>query len=69
MKKHHKEYREHLAEIWPEVFKRPLLTNGNGITTAWKRVGKLSRDNTKAMELILEEVLAKNVSLSLHHSF
>ena len=34
-----------------------------------KRVGRVSRDNTKAKELILEEDLAKNVSLSLHKSF
>ena len=29
----------------------------------------MSRDNTKARELILEEDLANNVSLSLHNSF
>ena len=29
----------------------------------------MSRDNTKARELILEEDLAKNVSLSLHNFF
>ena len=29
----------------------------------------MSRDNTKAMELTLEEDLAKNVSLSLHNTF
>ena len=29
----------------------------------------MSRDNTKARESILEEVLAKNMSLSLHKSF
>ena len=29
----------------------------------------MSRDNTKAREPILEEDLAKNVSLSLHNSF
>ena len=29
----------------------------------------MSRDNTKARESILEEDLAKNVSLSLHNSF
>ena len=29
----------------------------------------MSRDNNKARELILEEDLAKNVSLSLHNSF
>ena len=39
------------------------------ITTGWKRVGRVSRDNTKARESILEEDLAKNVSLSLHNSF
>ena len=32
-------------------------------------VGRVSRDNTKARESILEEDLAKNVSLSLHKSF
>ena len=49
--------------------KRPLLTHRNAITTGWKRVSRVSRDNTKARELILEEDLAKNVSLSLHNSF
>ena len=41
----------------------------NAITTGWKRVGSVSRDNTKARESILEEDLAKNVSLSLQNSF
>ena len=69
MRKHQKEYRQFQAEIGPEAFKRPLLTHQNVITTGWKRVGKMSRDNTKARELILEEDLAKNVRLSLHNSF
>ena len=69
MEKHQKEYRQLLAEIGPEVFKRPLLTHCNAVTTGWKRVGRVSRDNTKARESILEENLAKNVSLSLHNSF
>ena len=53
----------------PEAFKRPLLTHRNAITTGWKRAVKVSRNNTKARESILEEDLAKNVSLSLHKSF
>ena len=69
MKKHRKEYRQFLAEIGPEAFKRPLLTHRNAITMSWKRVVRVSRDNTKARESILEEDLAKNVSLSLHNSF
>ena len=69
IKKHRKEYRQFLAEIGPEAFKRPLLTHRNAITTGWKRVGRVSRDNTKAIESILEEDLAKNVSLNLHNSF
>ena len=32
-------------------------------------MGRVSRDNTKARESILEEDLAKKVSLSLHNSF
>ena len=69
MKKHQKEYRQFLAEIGPEAFKRPLLTNRNAITTGWRRVGRVSRDNTKVRELMLEKDLAKNVSLSLYKSF
>ena len=69
MKKYQKEYRQFLAEIGPEAFKIPLLTHRNAITTGWKRVGRVSRDNTKARESILKEDLAKNVSLSLHNSF
>ena len=69
MKLHQKEYRQFLAEIGPKVFRRPVLTHRNGITTGWQRAGKVSRDNTKARESILEEYLAKNVSLSPRHSF
>ena len=69
MRKHQKEYRQFQAEIGPDAFKRPLLTHRNAIKTGWKRVGRVSRDNTRARESILEEDLAKNVSLSLHNSF
>ena len=69
MKKHQKKYRHFLAEIGPEAFIRPLLTHRDAIKTGWKRVGRVSRDNTKARESILEEDLANNVSLSLHNSF
>ena len=69
MKKYQKEYRQFLAEIGPEAFKKPLLTHRNAITTGWKRVVRVSRDNTKARESILEEDLARNVSLILHNSF
>ena len=69
MRKHQKEYRQFQAEIGPDAFKRPLLTHRNAITTGWKRVGRVSRDNTRTRESILEEDLAKNVSLSLHNSF
>ena len=63
MKKHQKEYRQFLAKIGPDAFKRPLLTHRNEITTGWKRVGKISTDNTKARELILEEDLGKNAEI------
>ena len=62
MMKHQKEYRKFLAEIGPEAFRRPLLIHRNAITTGWKRVGRVSRDNNKARESILEEELTKNVS-------
>ena len=65
MKKHQKEYRQFLATIGPEIFET-LAIHRNKITTCWKRVGRVSRNNTKASESKLEEVLAKNVSLSLH---
>ena len=64
-----KEYRQFQAEIGPDAFKRPLLTHRNAITTGWKRVGRVSRNNTRARGSILEEDLAKNVSLSLQNSF
>ena len=69
MRKHQKEYRQFQAEIGPDAFKRPLLTHRNAITTGWKRVGRVSRDNSRARESILEEDLAKNTSMSLHNSF
>ena len=69
MKKHQKENRQFLAKIGPEAFKRPLLTHRNAITTGWKRAGRVSREHTKARESILEEDLAKKVSLSLQNSF
>ena len=69
MKKHQKECRQFVAEIGPEAFKKPLLTHRNAKTTGWKRAGKVSIDNTKARESILERDLAKKVCLSLHNSF
>ena len=57
---------------WTGSFQEALVnpsTHRNAKTTGWKRVGRVSRDNTKARESILEENLAKNVSLSLHNSF
>ena len=47
-------YRQFLAEIGPEAFKRPLLTHRNATTTGWKRAGRVSRDITKARESIME---------------
>ena len=61
MKKHQKKYRQFLDEIGPEAFKRPLVT--------YRNAGRVSRDTTKARESILEEDLAKNVSLRLQKSF
>ena len=46
-----------------------MLTHQNAITMGWKRVGRVSRDNTKARDSILGEDLVKNVSMSLHNSF
>ena len=69
MRKYQKKNRQFQAKIGPEAFKRPLLTHRNAITTGWKKVGRVSRNNTRARESILEEDLAKNVSLSLHNSF
>ena len=69
MRKHQKKYRQFLAEIGPEFFKRPLITYRNAITTGWKRVGRVSRDNTKARESKLKKDLVMNVNLSLHNSF
>ena len=53
--KYQKEYRQFLSEIGPEAFNRSLLTHRNAITTGWKRVVRVSRDNTKARKLILED--------------
>ena len=69
MRKHQKEYRQFQAEIGPDAFKRPLLTHRNAITTGWKRVGRVSRDNSRARESLLEEDLTKNISMNLHNSF
>ena len=52
-KKHQKVFCKFRAEIGPENFKRPLLANRVAITTGWKRFDKVSRDITKARELIL----------------
>ena len=69
MRKYQKEYRQFQAEIGSEAFKSSLMTHRNAITRGWKKVGRVSRNNTKARESVLEEDLAKNVSLSLHISF
>ena len=43
-----KKYCQLLAEIGPEAFNRPMFTHRNGITTRWKRAGKVLRDKMKA---------------------
>ena len=53
IKNHQKGYFQFQAEIEPDMFKRVLLTHHVGITTGWKRAGKVSRDNTKARESML----------------
>ena len=58
MRKYQKEYRQFQAEIGMEGFKRPLLTHQNATTTRWRRVGRVSRNNTRARESLLEEDLA-----------
>ena len=50
-------------------FQETLADPSQCNTMGWKSFGRVSRDNTKARELILEKDLAKNVSLSLHNSF
>ena len=40
-----------------------MLTHRNAITTGWKTVGRVSRDNTKARESILEEDWANSFCL------
>ena len=47
MKNNQKENRQLLVEIGPEAFTRSLLSNRNAITTGWKRVCKVYRDNSK----------------------
>ena len=70
-----REQRDDLSEIWGEEllssegentsdFERQNITG-----KSMNRVGRVSRDNTKTRESILEEDLAKNVSLSQHNSF
>ena len=44
-------------------FQEAAAYSRNGITTGWKRLGRVSRDNTKERESILEKDLTKNVSL------
>ena len=70
-----REQKDDLSEIWGEEllssegentsdFERQNITG-----KSMNRVGRVSRDNTKTRESILEEDLAKNVSLSQHNSF
>ena len=66
------ETRERISTVpgrnWPTAFKRSKITHLNGVTTRWKRAGKVSRENTEARASILEEDLSKSVSLSFHTS-
>ena len=56
-----------MANIGLTAFKRPLLFHRNGMTTGWKRLGKVSTDSTKAIKLILDAELAENV-ISPNHA-
>ena len=69
MLKHGRVYSTYQLDIGAGGFKRAFVTHRNAVTTAVKRISRMSERDGREKEEILKEGLKRNVTLCLHSSF
>ena len=69
MSKHVRVYSTYQLDIGAGAFKKAFVTHLNAVTTAVKRIFRMSERNGRENEEMLKEDLERNVSLCIHNSF
>ena len=69
MSKHGRVYSEYQLDIEAGAFKRAFVTHRNAVTTAVKRISRISERSGKEKAEMLKEDLERNVTLCLRNSF
>ena len=69
MSKHGRVYSTYQLDIVAGAFKRAFVTHRNAVTTAVKRISRMSERDGREKEEMLKEDLERNVSLCLQNSF
>ena len=69
MSKHGRVYSTYQLDIGAGAFKRAFVNHRNVVTTAVKRVFKMSERDGREKEEMLKEEFYRNVTLCLHNSF
>ena len=62
-------YQSFQLDIGPGAYRRAFLTHRNAVTTAVKRVDRMSCNTQKERKEVSQTDLERNVSLCLHNSF
>ena len=69
MSKHGRVYSVYQLDIGARAFRRAFVTHRNAVTTAVKRISRMSERDGREKEEMLKEDLERNVTLCLHNSF
>ena len=69
MLKHGRVYSTYQLDIGAGVFRRAFVTDRNAVTTAVKRISRMSERDGREREEMLKEDLERNVTFCLHSSF
>ena len=69
MSKHGRVYSTYQLDIGAGAFKRAFVTHRNAVTTAVKRISRMSERDGREKEEMFKEDMQRNVTLCLHNSF
>ena len=69
MSKHGRVYSTYQLDIGARALKRAFVTHWKAVTTAVKRISRMSELDGREKEEMLKEELERNVTLCLHNSF
>ena len=69
MSKYGRVYSTYQLDVSARAFKRAFVTHWNAVTTAVKRISRMSERDGRGKEETLKDDLERNVTLCLHNSF